>query len=203
MPRTKEQNEQIREQKRELILQEARTLFSHNGYSGTTIALVAKGAGVSFGSVFNHFPTKEELFQAAVLEPLEEMLPYYKNMDINHLSPLDQITNMIQEQIKAISKQGSYLRLIQYVLGQPQRFPHLFSELDVFLHQFEEDLVPLIVRGQECGELAKIDPYLVALSYLSFINGIRLTIVDSAEHPIWEKFGQQAIRLFGPLSNIK
>jgi AcrR family transcriptional regulator len=48
-----------------LILEAARAVFLEHGFSGTT-ADVAKRAGCAEGSIFNRFPTKTDLFAAAM-----------------------------------------------------------------------------------------------------------------------------------------
>ena len=49
-------------QTRARILAVAHGLFLERGYDAVTVAEVARGAGVSSVTVFNHFPRKEDLF---------------------------------------------------------------------------------------------------------------------------------------------
>ena len=49
-------------QTRARILEVAHRLFLERGYDKVTVAEVARGAGVSSVTVFNHFPRKEDLF---------------------------------------------------------------------------------------------------------------------------------------------
>ena len=49
-------------QTRARILDVAHRLFLDRGYDAVTVAEVARGAGVSSVTVFNHFPRKEDLF---------------------------------------------------------------------------------------------------------------------------------------------
>ncbi|HEX7064878.1 MAG TPA: TetR/AcrR family transcriptional regulator [Bacillales bacterium] len=191
--------EEKRKEKRERILQEAITLFSQNGYSQTTISEVAKASAVSFGSVFTYFPSKEELFRSAVVEPLKRWDPLFFHVAEKDGTPLEQIQKMVREQVEVFSREGPYLRLLQYVLGQPERFEEEVNYLDDFLEHFKDTLRPIIEQGQEYGELERIDPGLVALSYLSFLNGIRLTLSDSYNNEIWDLYVDQALRLFGPI----
>jgi AcrR family transcriptional regulator len=53
------------------ILDAARTLFLEKGIQATT-AEVARKAGIAEGSIFKRFPTKHELFMAAMAPTLEE-----------------------------------------------------------------------------------------------------------------------------------
>ncbi|MDR1653742.1 MAG: TetR/AcrR family transcriptional regulator, partial [Prevotellaceae bacterium] len=63
MPRTKEQYEKIRNEKRQLIKQTALSLFADKGYDATSISEIAKKAGISKGLMYNYFTSKEELLQ--------------------------------------------------------------------------------------------------------------------------------------------
>jgi AcrR family transcriptional regulator len=53
--------ERKKEQTRQLIAETARRLFSERGFERVTVAEVARAADVSEQTVFNHFPTKEDL----------------------------------------------------------------------------------------------------------------------------------------------
>jgi AcrR family transcriptional regulator len=46
---------------RELIAETARTLFADHGFEAVTVAEIARAADVSQQTVFNYFPTKEDL----------------------------------------------------------------------------------------------------------------------------------------------
>jgi AcrR family transcriptional regulator len=55
---------------REQLVAVATQLFADRGYEGTSIEAVLEGAGVSRGSLYHHFRSKEALFEA-VLEAVE------------------------------------------------------------------------------------------------------------------------------------
>ncbi|WP_237497277.1 TetR/AcrR family transcriptional regulator [Lysinibacillus sp. HST-98] len=48
--------------KRSTILNAAIKLYSENGFAETKVAEIAKEAGVSFGTVFTYFESKEALW---------------------------------------------------------------------------------------------------------------------------------------------
>jgi len=62
---------------RDRILAAARELFAERGYRGATTRGLADQAGVSLMTLHRHFPTKAELFEAAVLTPLGEFVDDY------------------------------------------------------------------------------------------------------------------------------
>lgn len=55
---------QQRSARREAILAAARQVFADRGFDGTTIADVARVAGVAAGTVYLYFPSKADLFAA-------------------------------------------------------------------------------------------------------------------------------------------
>ncbi|MCL2320790.1 MAG: TetR/AcrR family transcriptional regulator [Oscillospiraceae bacterium] len=58
--------------KRQLILNGAVKVFTKNGFEGSSMDKIAEVSGVSKRTVYNHFQSKELLFQAIVAEFLKE-----------------------------------------------------------------------------------------------------------------------------------
>jgi AcrR family transcriptional regulator len=58
--------ERKKAQRRQRIADTARRLFAERGFEGVTVAEVAREANVSEGTVFNYFPTKEDLFYSGM-----------------------------------------------------------------------------------------------------------------------------------------
>jgi AcrR family transcriptional regulator len=56
------------EERRRAIIEAAMPLFARQGFAGTTTKLIAREAGVSEALLFQHFPTKVELYRAIVAE---------------------------------------------------------------------------------------------------------------------------------------
>jgi AcrR family transcriptional regulator len=60
-PRTTEQLEAMRLSSREKIVIAALTLFARDGYHNTSVASIARHAGVAKGLIYNYFSSKEDL----------------------------------------------------------------------------------------------------------------------------------------------
>src|SRR5215475_15045765 len=62
------------EERRKRILESAREVFARCGLEGARTRDLAKAAGINQATLFEHFQSKEELFAAAVLQPLMGLL---------------------------------------------------------------------------------------------------------------------------------
>src|SRR4051794_3156418 len=65
--------ERKKQRTRQLIADTARRLFAERGFEQVTVAEIAREAEVAQATVFNYFPTKEDLFYSR-LEAFEERL---------------------------------------------------------------------------------------------------------------------------------
>src|SRR5271157_5796824 len=109
-PKTKEQNDKIRQEKRKLILQKALEIFASYGYHDASISLIAKNAGIAKGLIYDYFKSKEELLKTVVDEGFKvffELFPKNINQVLfDDLEPpvifrnlLIKIFNIIKENI--------------------------------------------------------------------------------------------------------
>ncbi len=76
-PRTKEQFENIRQERKQQILDAALEVFATNGYYKASISQIAKEANISKGLLYNYFQNKEELLKQVMADGLVYLLRGY------------------------------------------------------------------------------------------------------------------------------
>ncbi|AWM85513.1 TetR/AcrR family transcriptional regulator [Microvirga sp. 17 mud 1-3] len=113
--------------KKRQILNSARQIFLQNGYAETSMEEIAIQAGVSKGTLYNHFDSKDDLFILLIqaeASRIARKLPFPNLEEPNSVSVLVQIGTAIL-QVMAAATTVSTLRL---VIGSLGRFPGLGEE---------------------------------------------------------------------------
>ncbi len=116
MRRTKEDAEQTRLK----IIAAALELFSKNGYSNTTLAMIADEAGFSRGPIYWHFKNKDELYQAVLgfsQEPLERLIEQSQAMSDK---PLDAIEHFISEWFRLLLENRWHRQSFEILLNKTE-----------------------------------------------------------------------------------
>lgn len=72
-PRTEKQFEDIREEKKNLIMNVALELFAADGFYSTTISKIANEAGISKGLLYNYFESKDDLIRTIIFAGLDDI----------------------------------------------------------------------------------------------------------------------------------
>ena len=117
------------ERTRQSIEDAAYALFLEQGYSATSMRQIAERAGIALGGIYNHFASKDEIFQALVLakHPYAQILPVLRD------APGEQVDEFIINAARIIQAElGNRpdfikLMLIEVVEFGGKHFPRLFE----------------------------------------------------------------------------
>lgn len=140
------------------LLEAALTIFVDKGYAATRVEEVAALAGVSKGTLFLYFPSKEELFKAVVRESLSGRFPEWneelEQFSGNSIELLSHTLHGWWERIGMTAASG----ITKLVLSEAGTFP----EIAAFYQQ--EVIVPghdllkrILQRGIDRGELRPLN----------------------------------------------
>jgi AcrR family transcriptional regulator len=116
-PRTTQQLEVIREEKKTLIMDTALKHFANEGYHNTTISHIAKYAGISKGLLYNYFKSKEELLNAIVNRSMADIFTHFDPDHDGFLSE-DEFELFIRMLFTHIRENLSFWRLFYQLLLQ-------------------------------------------------------------------------------------
>jgi len=173
-PRNEETNKQIRNERREQILQAALQVFARKGLAATKISDIASAAQLSHGLIYHYFESKDEIFTVLATQALEtssNIIIYAASLPGTPWERLKAMTEAIVP--TAYQGIGPYYFLIVIQAFTSEAVPAQVKELAARQSSvYTEHLVPLIREGQQLGEVVEGDPLQLALSYTSMIQGI-------------------------------
>ena len=173
------------ERTRQAIIEAAYKLFLSNGYHGTSMRQIANGAGIALGGLYNHFASKEELFDQIVLEKH----PYRQILPILQATPGETVEEFIATACQTI---------IQELGGRPDFIKLIFIELIEFqgvhipllVQAVLPEIVPLLDRFQsKHGELRAIPAPVIIRAFFGLLFSYYLTeyLLGSTPPPVFKR----------------
>jgi len=117
-PKTREQFEEIRESKKNLIMETALELFANEGYHTVSISKITKTAGISKGLIYNYFESKEELIQEIVFNGFNDILKLFDPNKDGVLSD-DEFDYFLDESFRLLVDNRKFWKLYFSIILQP------------------------------------------------------------------------------------
>jgi len=189
MPRTSKQFEEIREEKRALIMDTALDLFANKGFHSTSIQDIAEKAGISKGLLYNYFDSKEDLIRIIIAKGLDDIFVFF---DPNHDGILtkQEIQYFIEETFRIMEENMEFWKLYISILTQPlvlklveKRFSEIMGSLWRIIERYFEQ------QGEK-------DPKVSARIFGALLDGIGLHFILDPENFPLEAVKQKLIDFY-------
>jgi AcrR family transcriptional regulator len=160
-----------KEKQRQNLLNVSLDLFVRRGYHGTTVRDIAEQAHTSVGLVFHYFPTKQ-----AILEELARFAHVgtssARDLLATPFPPLkifEQIVEMSLHYLEEPTASSLFLLVnqINTLESIPEHIKQIVNSSDVVRAS-----IPIILKGQQMGEIKKGDPLSLSLAFWGALQGI-------------------------------
>ena len=149
--------QRLTDRKREAIIQAAIAEFRSNGFDITSMDKIAATAGVSKRTVYNHFPSKEELF-AEILNQLWARVTAEQETSYRADLPLrDQMRLMLMAKLQMLGD-DNFLDLARVAIAATIHSPERAQNMVARMGEREEGLTVWIRAAQADGRLKPVDP---------------------------------------------
>ncbi|ABC94177.1 probable transcriptional regulator protein, TetR family (plasmid) [Rhizobium etli CFN 42] len=139
------------------ILDAAFEEFVRNGFAGARVDDIADRVGVTKGTVYVYFETKEKLFEAMISHfsvPFQELLQITAGLGGSATDRLMSILGLLYDQI---AEDRTTRELTRLVISEGQRFPDLIDRHhDQFIAPIIARIDALILEGVASGEFREI-----------------------------------------------
>lgn len=153
--------QRLTERKREAILQAAIAEFRSSGFEITSMDKIAATAGVSKRTVYNHFPSKEELF-AEILNRLWNSITAEQDMPYSSQTPLrEQLQTLLQAKLHLLADEN-FLDLARIAIAATIHSPERAQDMVSRMGQREEGLTVWIRQAQADARLKPVEPAFAA-----------------------------------------
>jgi AcrR family transcriptional regulator len=177
--------------KRAAIVKTAIKLFTSRGFHGTPTALIAKEAGVSNGTLFRYFPTKEELINSVYYE--------IKGRTGKSISEGVDDEKTLEDKARRI-----WRNIIVWGVTNPDEFLFMeqFSTSPFITKLPEEEVIKNYAPAYEVlqeiiktGALKNSDPNVAMIMIFSTTRGVVRSIIDAKGALDTEQSIEQSFRL--------
>lgn len=165
---------------KEQILNMAINLFKRDGFEQVTIEMICSECGVTKGSFYHHFKSKNDL-----LLDFYDNTPNYAFSRAGELlklsSPIEQLWRLLEYEIDKTVELGPdllhHMLLIDIQQGNnllnPFAFENNFKKNEK-LKDYSKLFMDIIEKGQQVGEIRKGKPQDLMFSYISGLLGVAM-----------------------------
>lgn len=177
------------EDRRQRILSVAQRLLTQNGWRSTTLAQIAKEAGVSAPGLLHHFESKEQLLHA-VLQARDADDDANADLTGDIIAQVGGVSDRFRRAPDLI---GTFIVLmIENLDPDAPLHDRLLSRYRSALDVISEG----IRRGQRAGQYrTDLDPVVKAVEIVAFINGMETSWLLDPSIPLTEVFREYASSL--------
>ena len=172
-PRTSEQLAEIKDQRREQILDVALVVFARQGFEATKVSDLATAASMSQGLLYRYFPSKEAVYCAL----LERAMVGARNLVEQALarpdSAWDRLHWLCEAMLEGVRERPEYVALLSRAssTSAPEQAQETLARNGSATFK---SLVRLLAEGQAVGQIAPDDPAELVRAFTALIQGLAL-----------------------------
>jgi AcrR family transcriptional regulator len=149
------------------IIGAALEVFAAKGFADAKLDDIARRAGISKGTLYLYFETKEEMFRAVAQAAVKSHLETIESTAEAFDGPFAELAPMLLSRAAEMMSGGQLPAMARIVIGESRKFPDLARIWhDNVVARVIRMIAGLIARAQARGEVASGDPRLHAFSLI-------------------------------------
>jgi AcrR family transcriptional regulator len=136
--------------RRKKILEKAVQLFAKHGYSATDTQMLVDEVHVGKGTLYRYFPSKEDLFLAAVDHSMQMLHDHVEKAAPPQGDPVDQIRRGVRAYLAFFARHREFAELLiqERALFKDRRKPTYFRRRKEYAKRWQELYRGLIAKGR-------------------------------------------------------
>jgi AcrR family transcriptional regulator len=161
------------EQRRSSILHAARAVFARQGYANTVVDDIATQAGIAKGTLYLYFPSKEQIYLAALTEQARQLQADSRAAMKAASTWQDKLKAYLQVRMHYFEVHQDFLRIYMTEFrGMCMHGKPLTAEFIHLVQEGESQLAQIFAAAAARGEIRPIDPDLAALTVSDITRGL-------------------------------
>ncbi|OEJ23475.1 TetR family transcriptional regulator [Streptomyces agglomeratus] len=156
--------ERRRAETRRALVRAARQILAETGDTSASIQVIAERADVGFGSFYNHFESKVELFDAAVVDALEEFGQAIDERLRGTDDPAELVAVGLRLSLRMVDSHPELMQVLRH-----RGLGHVHSDTGLAPRALRD-----LERGVASGRFVAVDPTVA----LSALGGSLLSLVE-------------------------
>jgi AcrR family transcriptional regulator len=118
------------------LLDAAAREFASHGYAATTTRAIAKGAAMTPGAIYTHFPSKHALLLAVYAEAVARIEADVDQAVAGESEPWAHLEAAVRAHLEAVVDRDDYARVVTQIT--PEAIPEIAAELRVLRNGYEQ-----------------------------------------------------------------
>lgn len=177
MPRNKELNQMVKDERRQQILSKALMLFAKKGLAATKIADIASAADISLGLIYHYYTSKEEIYVELIRTAFELLNGACRWLAGQPMAPGERIGFAIKELLKGLAQNEDaaryHLLIAQATASEaiPAAAKAIIDRENTFPY---ESIARIMAEGQKDGTIRGGDAKELALVFWTSVNGLAI-----------------------------
>jgi TetR/AcrR family transcriptional regulator, cholesterol catabolism regulator len=160
------------ETRRQLILDQATSLFATQGFDKTTLTDIAAAAELHKPSLYHYFPSKDAILLAVLSDGMNEILGNARRV-AQVKDPVERFRALFGEHLRNFERRR--VHVIVFLLERRRLTPDLLKEPEaqVYMdgrHAYDHLFTDCIREGQRTGVFRAGDPSVLAYGILGMVN---------------------------------
>lgn len=164
----------VSDERKTQIINAAEGVFTEKGFDQARMDDIAEETGLSKGTLYLYFKSKDELIIAILDRMFEREFKRFDSLNLNELSASDaiwKITNLLAKDMLSLQR---LIPIVYQFLALAFRNKHVQQALKKYINHYVDVLVPIIQRGIDTGEFRPVDAREVAIAMGAMIEGTLL-----------------------------
>jgi AcrR family transcriptional regulator len=150
------------------ILQVAKRLFAHQGYTATSIRQIAAESGIGKATIYHHFPNKQAIVLALLEQNTVQRQQVLETFEAES-DPRRRIEIATQANLRFLYESADILQIVRREV--PGGRDKLQNEYAAFFRQYTTLIIEALQQGIQEGIFRRVDPPEVARVLITMIQG--------------------------------